>query len=83
MRKAISVPSIRYSRQCKRIASLNEADGESAVRGGEDAAGLSPTNITRLTACWEKEYTAFRQRDLARASAARMTRGVGGFIDEM
>jgi putative transposase len=23
------------------------------------------TNVTRLTACWEKEYTAFRQRDLA------------------
>jgi putative transposase len=32
---------------------------------GADAAGLSPTNITRLTACWEQEYTAFRQRDLA------------------
>ena len=32
---------------------------------GEDAAGLSPTNITRLTTCWEQEYTAFRQRELA------------------
>ena len=32
---------------------------------GKDAAGLSATNITRLTASWEKEYTAFRQRDLA------------------
>ena len=31
---------------------------------GEDAAGLSPTNIARLTACWEQEYRAFRQRDL-------------------
>ena len=31
---------------------------------GEDAAGLSPTNITRLTAGWEKEYQEFRQRDL-------------------
>ena len=31
---------------------------------GEDAAGLSPTNITRLTAGWEKEYTEFRRRDL-------------------
>jgi putative transposase len=31
---------------------------------GEDAAGLSPTNITRLTNCWEQEYQAFRQRDL-------------------
>ena len=32
---------------------------------GEDAAGLSPTNITRLTACWEQEYAEFRQRDLS------------------
>src|SRR6202022_4607805 len=32
---------------------------------GADAAGLSPTNISRLTACWEKAYTAIRQRDLA------------------
>ena len=31
---------------------------------GEDAAGLSPTNIARLTAVWEQEYHAFRQRDL-------------------
>jgi len=31
---------------------------------GEDAAGLSPTNITRLTAGWEQEYQAFRQCDL-------------------
>ena len=32
---------------------------------GEDAAGLSATNIARLTAGWEKEYTDFRQRDLS------------------
>ena len=32
---------------------------------GEDAAGLSPTTITRLTAEWEADYTAFRQRDLS------------------
>lgn len=32
---------------------------------GAGAAGLSPTNITRLTACWEKEYADFRQRDLS------------------
>ena len=32
---------------------------------GEDAAGLSPTAITRLTATWETEYRAFRQRDLS------------------
>lgn len=32
---------------------------------GEAAAGLSPTTLTRLTAQWEAEYTAFRQRDLS------------------
>jgi putative transposase len=32
---------------------------------GEDAAGLSPTTIARLTAGWEKEYTDFRRRDLS------------------
>jgi putative transposase len=33
---------------------------------GEDAQGLSPTTITRLTAGWEKEYRAFRERDLSK-----------------
>ena len=32
---------------------------------GEDAAGLSPTNISRLTAAWDEEYQAFRGRDLS------------------
>jgi len=32
---------------------------------GEDAAGLSPTNIARLTAEWEQEYQQFRKRDLS------------------
>lgn len=32
---------------------------------GEDAAGLSPTTITRLTAAWDGEYQAFRRRDLS------------------
>jgi transposase-like protein len=31
---------------------------------GEDATGLSPTTITRLTAGWESEYAAWRRRDL-------------------
>jgi putative transposase len=31
---------------------------------GEDAAGLSPTNIARLTTVWADEYRAFRERDL-------------------
>ena len=32
---------------------------------GEDAAGLSPTSIARLTASWDEEYQAFRHRDLS------------------
>jgi transposase-like protein len=31
---------------------------------GKEAAGLSPTTITRLTAEWARDYDAFRQRDL-------------------
>jgi transposase-like protein len=49
------------------LRGLSTGDFRPALEGllGEDAAGLSATNITRFTACWEKEYTAFRQRDLA------------------
>ncbi len=32
---------------------------------GEDAVGLSPTAVTRLTAKWAEEYEAFRGRDLS------------------
>jgi len=32
---------------------------------GEEATGLSPTTITRLTATWETEYRAWRTRSLA------------------
>jgi putative transposase len=33
---------------------------------GEDAAGLSPANISRLLDVWEEGYEAFRTRDLSR-----------------
>ena len=32
---------------------------------GDDASGLSPTAITRLTAAWQADYEAFRKRDLS------------------
>jgi putative transposase len=35
------------------------------ARLGEDAAGLSPATIVRLTAGWEKDYTEFRHSDLS------------------
>src|SRR5260370_39624613 len=48
------------------LRGLSTGDFRPALEGllGEDAAGLSPTNITRLTTCWGKEYTAFGRRDL-------------------
>jgi len=50
------------------LRGLSTGDFRPALEGllGTDAAGLSPTNIARLTACWEQEYCAFRQRDLSR-----------------
>jgi putative transposase len=49
------------------LRGLSTGDFRPALEGllGEDAAGLSPTNSARLTACWEQEYRAFRERELA------------------
>jgi transposase-like protein len=48
------------------LRGLSTGDFQAAlpVLLGEDATGLSPTTITRLTASWEAEYHAWRQRDL-------------------
>jgi transposase-like protein len=47
------------------LRGLSTGDFRPALQAllGEDAAGLSPTNITRLTAGWERDYTEFRRRD--------------------
>ncbi len=49
------------------LRGLSTGDFQSAlpVLLGEDAAGLSPTTITRLTASWEVEYRTWRTRSLA------------------
>ena len=46
---------------------LSTGDFQPALAGllGADAAGLSPTAITRLVKVWEAEYAVFRRRDLA------------------
>lgn len=48
------------------LRGLSTGDFRPALAGllGEDAAGLSATSITRLTAQWEAEYERFRQRSL-------------------
>ena len=49
------------------LRSLSTGDFREAlpVLLGDDAAGLSATNIARLTAVWKEDYRRFRQRDLA------------------
>jgi putative transposase len=49
------------------LRGLSTGDFQAAlpVLLGEDASGLSPTTITRLTASWEAEYQAWRTRSLA------------------
>ena len=66
-------PSMRRSPQVAEVLPILSLRGLSTgdfrealpVLLGDDAAGLSATNIARLTAVWEDEYRQFRQRDLA------------------
>ena len=46
------------------LRGLSTGDFRPALRSllGEDAAGLSATNISRLTSAWEEEYRQFQQR---------------------
>jgi hypothetical protein len=66
IRAAISVPSIKYSLQCVRIASAIEADRASAVTGnGPDVDMFSSgsSRITRLHLVWFRPTsTAIRQQ---------------------
>ncbi len=50
------------------LRGLSTGDFRPALEGllGEDAAGLSATSITRLTAEWEQEYQVFRKSSLAK-----------------
>jgi len=49
------------------LRGLSTGDFRPALEGllGKDAAGLSATNITRLTAEWDTEYQLFRKSSLA------------------
>jgi putative transposase len=48
------------------LRGLSTGDFREALEAllGEDAAGLSPANITRLLSVWEEEYRRFQTRDL-------------------
>jgi transposase-like protein len=59
--KVSAVLPLRY------LHGLSSGDFQQAlpVRLGEDAAGLSPAAITRLTAMWRTEYDRWQQQSLA------------------
>jgi putative transposase len=44
---------------------------------GNDASGLSPTTITRLTDAWQADYQAFQKRDLSDRDYVHIERTVG------
>jgi putative transposase len=48
------------------LRGLSTGDFQPALRDllGEDASGLSPSSISRLTAAWQAEHAAFRTREL-------------------
>ena len=65
----------RYARRSPKVSDalpvlylrgLSTGDFEPALREllGEDASGLSPSSISRLTEQWRQEYEAFRARRL-------------------
>lgn len=72
LRRRLLPPDMRRSPKVAEVLpllywrGLSTGDFREALPGllGEEAAGLLPTTITRLTAPWEAEDTAFRQRDL-------------------
>ncbi len=49
------------------LRGLSTGDFEEGLAAllGEEASGLSPTAITRLTAAWQTDYDAFQKRDLS------------------
>jgi putative transposase len=49
------------------LRGLSTGDFQEALKAllGEDAAGLSPANISRLLSVWVEEYERFRTRDLS------------------
>jgi putative transposase len=49
------------------LRGLSTGDFKAALKDllGDDAAGLSPSAITRLTEAWQGEYASWRQRSLA------------------
>ncbi len=64
LRRTPSIESLVPALYLKGISTGNMQEALSAILG-ENAEGLSPTNITRLTQVWEEEYINRTKRSLA------------------
>jgi putative transposase len=64
MRRAPSVDALIPALYLKGISTGDFTEALSAILG-EQASGLSATNVVRLKAGWEADYKAWRQRDLS------------------
>jgi transposase-like protein len=60
-------PSVAQALPILYLRGLSTGDFQEALKGllGEDAAGLSAANISRLLGTWEADYEGFRTRDLS------------------
>src|SRR3989304_5394508 len=72
-------PRVERVRPLLYLHGLSTGDFREALPAllGADAAGLSPSTITRLTTAWAAEYTAFRRRGLG-DRGHRHPRAAGG-----
>lgn len=64
LRRIPSLESLIPALYLKGISTGNMAEALAAILG-ENAKGLSPTNIVRLKEVWEKEYDQWQSRDLS------------------
>ena len=64
LRRIPSLESLIPALYLKGISTGNMAEALVAILG-ENAKGLSPTNIVRLKQVWEKEYDQWQSRDLS------------------
>jgi transposase-like protein len=64
MRRSPKVAEVLPILYLRGLSTGDFKDGLAALLG-EEASGLSPTAITRLTAAWQADYEAFQKRDLS------------------
>ena len=63
-RRAPSIDALIPALYLKGISTSSFPEALKAILG-DNVSGLSPANIVRLKQVWEKEYDAWRRRDLS------------------